>query len=369
MFIQSLRLYQFRSLHDQSIQFSPYANFLHGQNGQGKTNVVEAMALLATGRSFRTTHLNELVRWGKDSASVFAKILGNQNEFEIGVSIQDEKKSAYLNGDKVEFLSAFLGKVLAVTFSPTDLILVRGAPQERRRFLDKHLVDFRPNLMSAMLEFHRALKNKNAILRSGRADIRQLEVWDGIIAQRSLEIYGARQEFLLQLQERAEQFAEILGASDGGIGLRLKSNIGIESHESLCVERIIEKITAAREREIGQGISVIGSHRDDVIIELGGKAAKAFASQGQARTIILALKLAVIELVEEQRGEAPILLLDDVESELDSFRREKLIELIFAKPRQVFMTGTAAPLELLQRQRGYQCLEINAGKVGALLTS
>jgi DNA replication and repair protein RecF len=217
--------------------------------------------------------------------------------------------------------------------------------------------------MAGLVDFHRALKNKNAILRSGHADTKQLEVWDQIIAERSLELYGARQEFLLQLQERAEAYAEQFSPQDGPISLCLKSNIGNESHEQLSVAKILEKIKTAREREISNGVSSIGSHRDDVIIELGGKSAKAFASQGQARSVVLALKLAVIELIESRRNESPIVMLDDVESELDALRRAKLLELIFSKPRQVFLTGTQPPKELAGSQKDYRCLEVQAGAV------
>ncbi|MBX7144858.1 MAG: DNA replication/repair protein RecF [Oligoflexia bacterium] len=363
MLIRALRLYQFRNLHDQSVRFLSGANFLHGDNGQGKTNFVEAVGLLSSGRSFRTSNLKELIRWQHKEASVFAEVESKEQRFELGVAITEDGKTAYINGNKVEYLSAFLGKLLAVTFSPTDLSLVRGTPQERRRFMDKHLVDFRPSLINTVLEYHRTLKSKNALLRAGVADPRQLDAWDELLAERGLSIFGARQEFLRQIEDKAAQFYREFSRAEGDLSLRLKSNLGAESHEDLSIEKVIAKLREHREREIEHGSAIVGPHRDDMVVDLGGKPARAFASQGQARSIVLALKLAVVELIEEKRDESPLVLLDDVESELDAGRRRKLIDLVFMKPRQVFMTGTAAPLDLMERVRDSLCLQIEGGSI------
>lgn len=363
MFIRSIRTYQFRNLSDQTVNFSPNANFLYGDNGQGKTNFVEAVGLLSSGRSFRTNHLKELIRWQCGEASVFAELVSNEHALEVGVSISEEGKAAYINGNRVEYLSAFLGKLLAVTFSPTDLSLVRGAPQERRRFMDKHLVDFRPGLVNPILEYHRAIKNKNAILKSGSADWKQIDSWDELIAERAIVIFGARQEFLRQIEDKASGFYREFSRSDGELRLRLKSNLGADDYEDLKPEALLKKLREGREREVAQGAALIGPHRDDMLVELGGKPVRAFASQGQARSVVLALKLSVIELIEEKRQESPLVLLDDVESELDAGRRQKLIDLVFAKQRQVFMTGTAAPIDLKTPGGDSLCLRIDSGRI------
>lgn len=364
MHLESLRLYNFRNLKDQTVFFAPGANFFYGKNGQGKTNFVEAVAFLATGRSFRTSKFAELICHNKKQASVFAKVLADNNSFEIGMAIEDDSRSALIDGKRVDLLTAIMGKLLAVSFSPSDLSLVRGAPQERRRFLDKHMVDFRPVLLSSVVDFHKALKSKNKMLREGVTDLRMYETWNSILAEKSLTIFGARSEFLKQLEDKASAFYNEFSNLDGELKLSLKSNIGSESYQEINQTTVFERIMSAHERDLRNCSSVIGSHRDEVIITLGGEPVRSFASQGQARSVVLSLKLAVVELLEENRADSPVVLLDDVESELDQNRRNLLIDLIFRRERQVFMTGTQAPNDLLHSgTRLNKCWRIESGDI------
>ena len=151
MHLSSLRLYNFRNFTEEQIQFAPQVNFVVGRNGQGKTNLIEAVNVLSLARSFRTSTVTDLVRWGEKEASAFAQIHQRDGDLELGIAIKGKTKTAYVNGNKVAALGDYVGKLMCVSFSPDDLELVKGGPKERRNFIDRHLIDVRPGLMSQML--------------------------------------------------------------------------------------------------------------------------------------------------------------------------------------------------------------------------
>lgn len=342
MHISSLRVYNFRNLQDQTITFSPGANFIIGMNGQGKTNIVEAINLLSIGRSFRTANLDELIRWKEKACSVFAQVVTTSGSIELGIALENEARKAFVDGQPAEFLGEFLGRLLCITFSPTDLALVKGSPQERRKFVDKHMVDLEPPLMSCLVDYHKALRNKNALLKKGVQDGRQLDAWNEMLAKSALAIHHGRSAFLSEVESRAQRLYAEFSQADGVLSLRLRSSF-FSAESEATVETILERYRAVRERELLLRSSVVGPHRDEILIELGGNPARAFASQGQARSIVLALKLAILGLIEDKREEAPIILLDDVESELDESRRAALVRLIYERKCQTFITGTEDP--------------------------
>ncbi len=364
MLIESLKLYNFRNLEDQTLAFCSGAHFIVGRNGQGKTNIVEAINLLSLGRSFRTSSLDDLIRWGAPACSVFARVNATAGSFDLGVAIEGESRKAYLDGDAVDFMGAFLGRLMCISFSPTDLALVKGAPQERRRFLDKHLVDLDPQLMPILVDYNKALRNKNALLKRGVSDPRMLDTWNVLLANTALKIHQARLEVLKALQEIAGEIYSRFSASDGALSLALKSST-FPADTPVTLEGALQRFEHVRDRELQFRASTIGPHRDDILIELGGNSARSFASQGQSRTIVLSLKLGVLELLERIRSEAPVILLDDVESELDSGRREALESLIRSHQSQIFVTGTSNPDSNLRAGREALELQIDGGKVSS----
>jgi DNA replication and repair protein RecF len=352
VYIEWLKLFHFRNLENSTRHFSPGLNIICGQNGQGKTNLIEAINLLCTGRSFRTQTVADLVRWGETGASAFALIKGALTDEELGVSIEQGTRSAFVNGNKVRSLTEFVGRLLCVTFSPIDLAIVKGSPQVRRKFLDRHIVDFEPALMGAILDYHRALKSKAALLKGGDADTSALEPWNQLMATAAASILRSRRALLRGLEEAANEYYRTLAHHDGQVSLKLESDI---EGESPSAEDIFTQLMDVQGRERRYKSPVRGPHRDDVLISLDGHDARAFASQGQARSIVLALKLGVIALLESHRKEAPIVLLDDVDSELDQSRCDALFELIYHTKRQVFVTGTDR--DRAARRRPGECSE------------
>lgn len=368
MHLSSLKLYQFRNLENQSVRFNRALNLIAGRNGQGKTNLVEAIHLLSHGQSFRTSDPSDLVAWNNSEASIFSEIISEagslQHSYELGLAIRQGKREAFLNGNRLGSMAQFLGRCVCVTFTPTDLSLVKGGPQFRRRFIDRHIIDCRPLLAAHFLNYHRALRHKAKLLKDPQVDARELDVWDELMANETLQIVSARREFISRLTVRAAMTLASFGPTDGPLALELKSCL---DETPTTVAPILEKLRDIRGREIKQRACLFGPHREDVLISLGGNEARPFASQGQARSVVLALKLALVGLIEEERAEAPILVLDDFDSELDAARKQRLFEEIFLGDKQVFVTGTSVPELPSGKTVEKSLFEVSSGRIQELL--
>ena len=361
MHLSSLRLYNFRNFTEEQIQFAPQVNFVVGRNGQGKTNLIEAVNVLSLARSFRTSTVTDLVRWGEKEASAFAQIHQRDGDLELGIAIKGKTKTAYVNGNKVAALGDYVGKLMCVSFSPDDLELVKGGPKERRNFIDRHLIDVRPGLMSQMLQYHRALKHKNQLLRERVEDLAQYEPWNRIMAESGLKIIEAREAFIGILENAAQPLHAEFTSGDGVLGLRHHSSATFT--EAGSIEAIVAALQDRLPAELAVKRSLSGPHRDDLLIKLHDHPARAFASQGQSRSIVLALKLAAIAVLEKERGESPVVLLDDVDSELDRGRGEAFFQMILGGDRQVLITGTELRDSLGETAQQAKIVEICSGKI------
>ena len=351
MQINSLKLFHFRNFIEESVSFSGGVNLLTGSNGQGKTNLVEAISFVSSGRSFRTARLADLVLSGSRSGSAFASISHHQTDLDLGIVIERGKKTGYINGEPVKTLADYAGKLLTVAFSPSDLEIVKGAPFERRRLLDRHISELRPGMIIDYAAYGRAVKSKNALLSRGNAGRESIMPWNEIIAEHAVRIVNARQEFVRALGARAARIHSAFAAADGELQLNYKSAFA-ESGTAAEKEHILRVLELEFPREVERGSCAVGPHRDDMQISIGGKDARVFASQGQTRSVVMALKLAVIELLENAAGETPVILLDDVDSELDAARSAALFSLIAERQSQVLITATEPRLlEIFGAQR------------------
>lgn len=365
MHIKTLRLFQFRNLRDSQYSFDPGVQCIVGENGQGKTNLVEAISLLSMTRSFRTSALEDLVRWGEKSCSVFAQSVIRGEEREFGIAITDGQRKTFIDGKEAESVTSLVGNLLCVTFSPTDISLVKGSPQGRRRFIDRHVVDLEPQLVKQYLAYQRALKSKQAALKQGTATKQALEVWNEILIPAATQILNGRLSLMGSLEQRLQAISERLFQDTTAISLHLcgasGSLIRKAQGEPISINEVARIFAEAQDKELHQQRALVGPQRDDLGITLFGKDTRAFASQGQSRSIVLGLKLALIELFESQRSDTPIVLLDDVDSELDRIRREAIFGAIFDKPRQVFITATEFRLPNELSKQVSQVLELAAG--------
>jgi DNA replication and repair protein RecF len=367
MYIKTLSLYQFRNLRDSQYAFPPGVVCVVGDNGQGKTNLIEAISLLSLTRSFRTASIQELIRWGADSASVFSQCIIGGEARELGISISDGERKTFIDGKEADSITQLIGKLLCVTFSPTDISLVKGAPQERRRFIDRHIVDLDQSLVGRYIDYQKALRSKQALLKSGAVSKQAIDAWNEVLIPAATAIVNGRIKLLKSLQTIIAPVSQSLFGASDAITLKLSGISAGErtedSGDEITINDVAKLFTDAREREIAQGRAVVGPHRDDLLISLNGKDARAFASQGQSRSIVLALKLAIIEMCEAKRNDSPIVLLDDVDSELDGTRRAAIFGAIFEKPRQVFITATEFRLPPEVRSRVSEVLVLGAGEL------
>lgn len=361
MHVSKVRLFKFRNLADQTIELGSGPVFVTGDNGNGKTNLVEAVYLLSGSRSFRTNVASELPTWGGRECSVFGTVTTGTGTFEVGIAFRPGGREGFLNGEAVESISELVGRVAVVAFSPADLALVKGAPAGRRKFLDRHTADLEPPLLRALMSYQRALANKAALVKEPGVQRSSLNPWNELLVEHGCVIARARVEFLKELAAAATEYHRSYGASDGELSLSLESDFVRDG--AVNPEYVRAQLDQVAGKELAMRSSVFGVHRDDVAISLAGADARAFASQGQTRSVVLSLKLAVIALYQRKLGESPIILLDDVDSELDRGRGTRLFELLMSAERQLLITGTGAPPYGLGEHPQLQVLKMEKGLV------
>jgi DNA replication and repair protein RecF len=361
-FLSQVRLFNFRNLRDQSVQLHHGPVFITGPNGNGKTNFLEALYLLSGSRSFRTNTASELSRWGTQSSSVFGVVHHGENSEELGIAFHPGRREAFLNGTILPSLTELLGRLCVIAFSPADLQLVKGAPAGRRKFLDRHMVDLQPQFLQTLMVYQRALSNKSAILKTGCATYSQLIPWNQLLVENGGKIVENRIKFLDLLRDIANKEHSSYAPTDGVVHLELESDL-VRSDGVVDMEYIAAQFERVAEREVAQRSALIGVQRDDIKITLGGVDSRAFASQGQTRSVVLSLKLAVVGLLEAHTQRTPVVLLDDVDSEIDRARSERLFESLLTKPRQLVVTGTDEPPAALGRCSDLQTIRVAHGEL------
>ena len=341
MRVQSLSLKNFRNYEQASITPDSGVTVFTGPNAQGKTNILEALHLCCLGRSHRTARDEELIRWGADSARV--QILTEQLDGTHEVTIllsrsQKKKKTVRIGARPAERIGELFGHVCGVLFSPEDLSIVKDGPAERRRFLDMQLSQLRPQYFYSLQRAVRTLNQRNALLKEIAKHpslLPTLDMWDEQLARVGAEIAQSRRQAIAFLDEEARRAHASL--TDGREELRLWY-ISQTVDAPDAAEQLLGRLRAARSEDLRRMTTTVGIHRDEMGVTINGKEARTFASQGQQRSAVLSLKLAQLEMAARETGEAPILMLDDVMSELDPQRRRQLIERIDRV--QTFVTCT-----------------------------
>lgn len=349
MFIERLALTDFRSYTDVDLALTPGVVAFVGANGQGKTNLIEAIGYLATLTSHRVAHDAPLVRRGAERAYVRAAVNRDGRTTTLEVEIAPGRANrARINGSQAPRARDLVGILKTVLFAPEDLALVKGEPSDRRYFLDALLVTRTPRLAGVISDFERTLKQRNALLRSAssvkRFDTSTLDVWDDHLAEHGAQIIAARLELLNALEPLTlAAYREL--ADNTTTHLEYKSS-GIEYHDS-SVDAIRHSLQATlkamRTQEVDRGVTLIGPQRDDVHLILGEGPAKGYASHGESWSFALALRLASYELLKAD-GEQPVLILDDVFAELDEVRRAHLSAVIHSAEQVLITAAVGADL-------------------------
>ncbi|HHW14304.1 MAG TPA: DNA replication/repair protein RecF, partial [Firmicutes bacterium] len=329
---------------------------LVGENAQGKSNLLEAVYLLATGRSYRGAAEGELTRWGAAGFGVRGVVRRTYGEVVLEVSYQiDRRKRVRVNGADVRRLSELFGYLTAVIFSPEDLQLVKGAPVHRRRFLDLELAQIDPAYRQDLIDYHQVLSQRNNLLKGASPAPGELAVWEEQLAAVGARIQARRSRAAAVLSRlAAEVHRRITGGREelrltylaavgpGAVRIPVVGEGGgaAEWPAAEFRQRLTEELARVRPAELRRGMTLLGPHRDDLLLEIDGSLARSFASQGQQRTAALALKLGELEFMQAETGEYPLLLLDDVLSELDEGRRRFLLQAA-GERTQLFVTTTS----------------------------
>lgn len=330
--LASLHLRTFRNYQHLDLEFSPGLNVIYGDNAQGKTNLLESVYFLATGKSHRSSRDQEMIAEDADSLLVRANVIRRTGELKLELGLGHEtRKALKINGMPEKKITRLIGSIAVVFFSPDDLQLIKGPPSGRRRFLDIELSQVSQNYLHHLVVFNRVLQQRNALLRQETVDVATLAVWDEQLLDAGAQLVARRATAVSRLAPLASRYHEML--SDGREQLRMtyQSQAWSEGNEidlAAIRDRMATLLQERRREEIRRQMTVVGPQRDDLVFFVDDRDARQFASQGQQRTAVLALKLAELQFMRDEIGEPPLLLLDDVASELDPHRRNFLLRAV-----------------------------------------
>ena len=333
MNITKIKLKNFRNYEEQEIELDKKINIFYGDNAQGKTNIIESIFLCSIGKSFRARKDIELIEFNKDFASSYIEYEKSDRDGNIKIDIT-RKKSIYINGIKIKKLSELLGNINIVLFNPDDINILKDGPDKRRRFLDIMIGQLRPNYVHVLNMYNETIKQRNNYLKQIRDENKSeelLEIWDEKLIEYGEKIYTYRAEFVEKIKNKINNIHKKITDEKEEIKIEYISNCeNKEKYLSLLKER--------RKLDIIKGFTTKGIHRDDINIYINDKLVGVYGSQGQNRTTVLSLKISELQVIYDEIGEYPILLLDDFMSELDEKRRSKLLENI--ENTQVIITCT-----------------------------
>lgn len=365
MYLKRLKLINFRNYRDQEVNFSPYFNFLVGNNAQGKTNVIEAIYYLSTGKSYRTQVDRELVRWNNNTLYLRGDIeeeLKSEKSIEVGIS--GINKKVRVNGIEIKKRGELLGNLSAVIFSPEELKLVKEGPGFRRKFMDQEIVQMKPTYYYALNSYNKVLMQRNTLLKEiiYKKELKDsLSVWDKQLAYYGSKVIYDRVQFVKKLSILARLMHRRI--TSGGEELEVSYCSCIDFDNEMSRQEIEEEINknlmSTRGKDIKTGVTSFGPHREDLSVEINGIDVRKYGSQGQQRTAALSMKLSELELIKGETGKYPVLLLDDVMSELDPLRQEYIMNNL--EHVQVFITCTRLTEVMKKRCKQGKVFEVNGG--------
>ena len=346
MYLKNLRINNFRNYKDQVIEFDPELNLICGDNAQGKSNLLEAIAYLSLTSSFRGVKDNELLNWDKDYFFINGDLAKKNEKLDLRVGYQRGGiKIWQINKENKNRLADIVGIFHTIIFSPEDLLLVKQGPQLRRKFLNRQMSQIFDGFCQTLIKYNRSLKQKNTLLKDGKFRVlndEELAPWNEQLAEFGSIIIKKRLEVLAELKVLAAEKQRVLAPTEN-LELHYESFLPEKELQQLTQQEIkaafLQALNNKALTEKKAAASLLGPHRDDLAILINQKPARYFASQGQQKSCAIALKLAELALAEQQKGEKPVLLLDDVMSELDNRRRDCLLSL-FKKDVQTFITDT-----------------------------
>lgn len=333
MLITSLELQNFRNYKMQKIDFNNNINIFYGDNAQGKTNIIESIFVCAFGKSFRTSKEKELIKYKEEFLNINLNYKNSTRDGNIKVQIA-ERKNIFVNDIKIKKLSNLLGIINIVLFTPDDINILKNGPSERRRFLDILIGQIRPNYINNLNLYNKVLEQRNNYLKQikdGEINYELLDIWDEKLVNYAVKVCKYRQEFIEKIKEKLPQIHKSITNNQEEIKIEYITDCENE-------EKLLNLIKSRRKLDIIKGYTTKGIHRDDFNIYINDNLVNIYGSQGQHRTAVLSLKVCELQIIREETGEEPILLLDDFMSELDSKRRTNFLKNI--GDTQVIITCT-----------------------------
>ena len=357
MKINSLSLRNFRNYESLDISFNPSRNIIVGENAQGKTNLVESVYMCSFARSFRTSNSTDLVMFGKDMCLISADIESSSFDRKIGISVTRQgKKMIKKDGKPVSRTAELLNNLVVVIFSPEDLRIIKDSPDKRRNFINKEISQLRPRYFECLKNYNDALKQKNALLKNDVIMDEMLDIYDSQLAYNGYELVKYRRNFVDKLSACSSELQSRI--SQGRETLEITYS---ESCRADSAEQMMAEFAASREKDRMYRSASIGPHRDDLEFFINGKDARKFGSQGQQRTIALCMKLAEVRIARDVLMENPVLILDDVLSELDIERQKFLLKEI--DDVQLFITSTELGDEMISEMKDASIFNVSCGKI------
>jgi len=369
MIVNKLKITNYRNFKEATIDLNSSLNIFIGDNGQGKTNLMESIYLSSIGRTFRLNSENELIKFNENKSSVEISMVKNNYNTKIELLLEkNKKKQVSVNGVKLDKTSEMIGILNNVIFTPDDMKIIKGSPIERRKFVNIDISQVKPKYKYLLNKYKKVFTERNIILKnyytkSENKDI--INIWNDYLINTGSEIILYRNEYINKLKKYAVDIYEDISGNKEKFDLSYCCNTGsTDNIDKDSIKKLFqEKINMNMKHEIQRGTTLFGPHKDDVIIKIDSKECKYFGSQGQQRSAILAIKLAEIEIIKEEIGEYPILLLDDVLSELDNKRKGYLINYI--KGIQTVITTTDDhDLNVMTKNYNKNNFYINEGKIG-----
>ncbi|MGV3488548.1 MAG: DNA replication/repair protein RecF [Tuberibacillus sp.] len=362
MFLEFMEVKQFRNYPQLTINLHPSVNVFIGENAQGKTNLLEAIYVLAMAKSHRTPHDKDLIQWGESYAKIEGRVNKKNGSIPLELTVSKKGKKARANHLEKRRLSEYIGLCNVVMFAPEDLQLVKGSPGLRRRFLDIEIGQIQPIYLHSLSQYQKVLQQRNALLKQSNrfssSVLTMLDILTDQLVELSAELIYRRYRFINLLRVWADQIHHSITNGREHLFIQYRSSASNVS-DDMDLSRIKEVLSAefaqVKDKELERGLTLIGPHRDDLEFYVNDKNVQTFGSQGQQRTTALALKLAEIELIANEVGEYPLLLLDDVLSELDDLRQTHLLSTFKERVQTIVTTTSVSGIdhEMLKDARSF----------------
>ena len=346
MYCKKISVRDFRNIENETVEFSDGVNVLYGNNAEGKTNLLEAIFYASLGKSFRATHSTEIIRFGAQSAEISLDYADKDRNQNIKMLVfRDKRRKVEKNGVKIDRMSEIVGGFRSVLFCPEHLSLIKDGPALRRNYLDIAISRIYPLYIKTLQKYNHVLKQRNALIKNAYIDKASfdatIDIWSQELAREAAAISKYRVKYIQRMADKVDAcFSDMVGEREKvTVSYLGSSHSSPEEYldTSAAAKKYLELLTSSYDKEIAAGATLFGIHKDDIDIKLNGRSARLYASQGQQRSLSLALKIAEAEICREEYGDYPVMLLDDVLSELDEGRREYLMNELHNK--QVIITS------------------------------